>query len=86
MRVRSLACSVGWGSGVALSCHVGHRLGSDPALLWLWCRPAAVAPVRSLAWEPPYAAGMALNSKKKKECILVKGIKYFSFLLFICMR
>ena len=27
----------------------------DPALLWLWCRPAAVAPIRPLAWEPPYA-------------------------------
>ena len=26
----------------------GHRLGSDPALLWLWCRPAAVAPIRPL--------------------------------------
>ena len=23
----------------------------DPALLWLWFRPAAVAPIRSLAWE-----------------------------------
>ena len=21
----------------------GHRHGSDPALLWLWCRPAAAA-------------------------------------------
>ena len=31
------------GSGVAVSCGVGHRWGSDPALLWLWCRPAAVA-------------------------------------------
>ena len=24
----------------------------DPALLWLWCRLAAAAPVRPLAWEP----------------------------------
>ena len=29
----------------------------DPALLWLWHRPAATAPIRPLAWEPPYAAG-----------------------------
>ena len=36
----------------------------DPALLWLWCRPAAVAPIRPQAWEPPYAAGAALQSKK----------------------
>ena len=29
------------GSGVAMSCGVGHRLGLDLALLWLWHRPAA---------------------------------------------
>ena len=23
----------------------------DPVLLWLWCRPAAAAPVLPLAWE-----------------------------------
>ena len=27
----------------------------------LWCKSAAVAPVRPLAWEPPYAAGAALK-------------------------
>ena len=27
----------------AVSCGVDHRRGSDPALLWLWCRLAAVA-------------------------------------------
>ena len=27
----------------------------DPALLWLWCRPAATAPIQPLAWEPPNA-------------------------------
>ena len=37
----------------------------DPALLWLWCRPAAVAAVRPLAWEPPHAAGVALKRPKK---------------------
>ena len=26
-----------------MSCGVGRRGGSDPALLWLWCRLAAVA-------------------------------------------
>ena len=26
----------------------GHRHGSDPTLLWLWCRLAAVAPIRHL--------------------------------------
>ena len=47
-------------------CGVGGRCGSDLALLWLWCRPAAVAPSRLLAWEPPYATGVALKKKKKK--------------------
>ena len=47
-----------------MSCGVGCRRGSDLVLLWLWCRPAAVAPIRPLAWEPPYAVGTALKKKK----------------------
>ena len=39
----------------------------DSLLLWLWCRPAAVAPMGPLAWEPPDAMGAALTSKKKKK-------------------
>ena len=55
-----------------MSCGGGCRRGSDPTLLWLWRRPAAIAPVRPLAWEPPYAAAAALkkkgkNTKKKKK-------------------
>ena len=30
-------------------------------------RPAATAPIRSLAWEPPYASGAALEKTKKKK-------------------
>ena len=52
---------------MAMSCGVGHRLGSDLALLWLWHKLAAVAPIRPLAWEPLYVLGAALKSKKKKE-------------------
>ena len=37
----------------------------DLALLWLWCRPAAVALIQPLAWELPCAAGSALKEKKK---------------------
>ena len=48
-----------------MSCVVGHRHGSDPALLWLWHRPVAIAPIRPLAWEPPYAMGTAVKRKKK---------------------
>ena len=36
-------------------------------LLWLWRRPAAVAPIRPLAWEPPYAAGAALKTKDSSQ-------------------
>ena len=50
-------------SAVVLS----HRLGSDTALLWLWCRPAAVALIRPQVWESPYAVGVVLKSKKKKK-------------------
>ena len=48
----------------------------DPTLLWLWCRPMATAPIRPLAWEPPYAAGAAqeMAKKKKKKDKTKKGI------------
>ena len=50
-----------------MSCGVDRRRGSDPALLWLCCRLVAVAPIRPLAWELPYAEGVALKSKKQKQ-------------------
>ena len=44
-------------------------------MLWLWCRPVAIAPIRPLDWERPYAVGAALEKairkkKKKKKNIL----------------
>ena len=45
---------------------VGHRHTLDPASLWLWHRPAAVAPIRTLAWDLPNAVGVALKRKKEK--------------------
>ena len=65
LRVQSLASLSGL--GIRVSCGVGHKHGSDPALLWLWCRLAATAPIRPLAWEPPYAAGAALEKDKKEK-------------------
>ena len=62
------------GSGVALSCGVGHRRGSDPVLLWLWCRPAAVALILPLAWKFPYAVGMDLPKKGQKNLIYILSI------------
>ena len=66
----------GWVPGLAqwvkdpalpVSCGVGHRRGSDSALLWLWHRPAATAPIQPLAWEPPWATRGALKRQKKKR-------------------
>ena len=54
------------GSSTAVSCGVDCRWGLDPTLLWLWHRPATVAPTQPLAWEPSYAAGPTLKSQKKK--------------------
>ena len=50
-----------------MSYGVGRRHGSDPVLLWLSRRPAAIAPIQPLAWEPPHAEGVALKSRRKKE-------------------
>ena len=58
-----------------MSCGVGCRRGSDPALLWLWRRPVATAPIRPLAWETPYAVGaaqeMATRQKKRKKKVSI---------------
>ena len=39
----------------------------EGVLLWLWCRPAAATPIQPLAWELPYATGVALKSKRKEK-------------------
>ena len=61
---------------VAVSCGVGCRRGSDPALLWLWRRPVATAPIGPLAWEPPYASGAVLEKDKKIK--IKKDINLFT--------
>ena len=55
-----------------MSCGVGRRWGLDLAWLWLWCRLAAVASIRPLAWEPPCAPGMDLNSNNKNPMTTTK--------------
>ena len=50
-----------------MNCGVGRSHGSDPELLWLWCRQAATALIQPLAWEPPYVVGAALKRQKKKQ-------------------
>ena len=68
MQVRSLASL----SGLRiLHCReLWYRLqiqlcSSDLALLW--CRPVATAPIRPLAWEPPYAVGAAEEIAKRQN-------------------
>ena len=50
-----------------MSCGVGCRRSSDPTLLWLCRRPAATAPIRSLAWEPQERLKKWQKDKKKKK-------------------
>ena len=67
--VGSISALAQWvrASSVSVSCGIGHRCGLDPAPLWLWCRPAAVAWIWPLGWDPPYAVGVALKRPKKKK-------------------
>ena len=48
-----------------MSCGIGHRHGWDLVLLWLWLRLMVTALNRPLAWEPPYATGVALKIQKQ---------------------
>ena len=50
-----------------MSCGVVQRHGLDLMSLWLWRRPMATAPIRALAWKPPYAVGVALKTKANKQ-------------------
>ena len=50
-----------------MSCGEGRGRGSDPALLWLWCRLAAAATIQPLARKFPYAAGAALKQTNQQE-------------------
>ena len=60
-----------------MSCGVGHRYSSVLSLMWLWCRPAAIAPIQPLAWKLPYAAGAALKSKTNKNSAIKKEREVF---------
>ena len=57
-----------------MSYGVGYRCGFDPAMPWLWCRQVAVPLIGPLAWEPPYASGVALKRQKKNACIFKQYI------------
>ena len=65
--------AMGWGPSVAMCCGIGHRQCSDPALLWLCCRPAAAALIRPLGWGLPYAARAGLKRKKRIKKKINRG-------------
>ena len=64
-QIRSLASL----SGLRIwhCCKLWCRLQTqpNPEVLWLWCRPAAIAQNGPLAWEPPCATGMRPHPQKK---------------------
>ena len=68
-----------------MSCGIGCGHGLDPVLLWLWHRPAVTAPIRTLAWESPYAAGVALEKTKKKKNPLYIHAIYVYNIYYMCM-
>ena len=59
--IPGLPSVTGWGLGVAVRC------SSDPDWLWLWHRLVAIALMQPLAWECPYAIGVALKKQKAKK-------------------
>ena len=67
MLVRSLASLSGLRIHVAMNCGVSHRHRLDLESLWLWHGLAAVALIGPQVWEPPYAMGTTLKTKKKKK-------------------
>ena len=46
---------------------MGRRGGLDLLLLWVWYRLTAAAQIRPLAWELPYASGVALKRRGRKK-------------------
>ena len=60
---------------------VADTAGICLVLLWLWCRPAVVAPIQPLAWEAPFAAGVALKSHQ--YTVLIAYVLCFSLLFLI---
>ena len=75
LRVRSLTLLSGLRIRRCCELWCRSKSGSDLVLLWLWCGPAAVAPIGPLAWEYPYTMGAAPRRKKRKKIIHIP-IKY----------
>ena len=68
------------------ACGVGRRYGLDLALLWLWCRPAAIPLIWPLAWEPPYAPVAALKTNKQNKPMFIGNcnVNVYLVIYFCC--
>ena len=81
MQVRALASLSGLRTRSCheLWCRSQIWLRSGIATLWLWYRAVAAAPVQPLAWEFPYAVGVALkgknNTNNKIKCVC-QGLRH----------
>ena len=51
---------------VSNAAQIQYCHGCKPAMC---CRPAVAAPIEPLAWERPFAAGVALIRKKQNTCL-----------------
>ena len=61
-----------------MSCGAGCKFGLAPTLLWLRYRLAAVAHIRPLSWELPYATALKRksNSEIKQELPKIECIAF----------
>ena len=76
MWIRSLASI----SGLRIWHYLKPRWGSD-LVVWLWCM---LAPILPLAWELPYAGGVAPQKENKLQEIFVVDRVKFTFKCFMC--
>ena len=81
-----------WFSGLSTQHNVREDAGLIPDLAqWvkdrLWCRPAASALIRPLAWKLPHATGEALKRYKKKVTPVINEWNQIKavFLRLFCM-
>ena len=69
-----------------MSCGVGHRCGSDPAMLRLWYRTATAAQIWPLAWE--LCCGNSPKKEKKKRIPLEEILLFHTrkIALWVCIN
>ena len=70
-------------SGLRICCCYELWFSLNLVLLWLWCRLLTAALIQPLAWELPYAAGVALKKKKISfSSVLFLSISFIRYQFF----